>query len=339
MITIDGSQGEGGGQILRTALALSLVTGQAFRIEHIRAGRKKPGLLRQHLTAVEAATRIGNAETDGAAIGSLKLTFKPGRVSSGDYSFAVGTAGSATLVLQTALPALMLADEPSALRLEGGTHNPFAPSFDFLTKTFLPVLNRMGPTVTATLERPGFYPAGGGRFQVSVQPTEKLRPIELLERGEVKAKQGRILLAHLPEEIGARQARMLRNKLNWPEDNIEVVRVKNSAGPGNVVMAEVESESVHEVFTGFGERDVPSGKVVGGVIDQVREYLAASAPVGEHLADQLMIPLALAGGGSYRAIKASLHARTNAEVIGRFLAKAPSIAEATDKAVCFEFGG
>ncbi|HSH17706.1 MAG TPA: RNA 3'-terminal phosphate cyclase [Verrucomicrobiae bacterium] len=337
MITIDGSQGEGGGQILRTALALALVTGQAFRIEHIRAGRKKPGLLRQHLTAVEAATRIGNAEAEGAEIGSLKLTFKPGKVSPGEYAFAVGTAGSATLVLQTVLPALMLADEPSALRLEGGTHNPFAPPFDFLTKTFLPVLNRMGPTVTATLERPGFYPAGGGRFQVSVQPVEKLKPIELLERGELLAKRGRILLAHLPEEIGARQARMLRNKLNWPEDDFEIVRVKNSAGPGNVVMAEVESESVHEVFTGFGERDVPSGKVVGGVIDQVREFLAGSAPVGEYLADQLMIPLALAGGGSYRAIKASLHARTNAEVIGRFLERSLEIDD-RDGAALFQIG-
>lgn len=339
MITIDGSQGEGGGQILRTALALALVTGQAFRIEHIRAGRKKPGLLRQHLTAVEAATRIGNAEAEGAEIGSLKLTFKPGKVSPGDYSFAVGTAGSATLVLQSVLPALMLADGPSVLRLEGGTHNPFAPPFDFLTKTFLPVLNRMGPTVTATLERPGFYPAGGGRFQVSVQPVEKLQPVELLERGPITAKRGQVLVAHLAPDIGDRQARMLRNKLSWPDDSIKIVSVRNSAGPGNAVMAEIESESVCEVFTGFGERDVPSGKVVGGVIDQVREYLAASAPVGEYLADQLMIPLALAGGGSYRAVKASLHARTNAAVIGRFLAKAPSIAEATDKAVCFEFGG
>ncbi len=337
MITIDGSQGEGGGQILRTALALSLVTGQAFRIENIRAGRKKPGLLRQHLTAVEAATRIGNAETEGAVIGSLKLMFKPGKVTPGDYSFAVGTAGSATLVLQTVLPALMLADGPSALRLEGGTHNPFAPPFDFLVKTFLPVLNRMGPTVTATLERPGFYPAGGGRFQVSIQPVEKLRPIELLERGELKAKRGRILLAHLPDEIGARQVRMLRNKLNWPEDDFEIVHVKNSAGPGNVVMAEVESESVHEVFTGFGERDVPSGRVVGGVIDQVREYLASSAPVGEYLADQLMIPLTLAGGGSYRAVKASLHARTNAEVIGRFIAPTLEIS-GRDGAALFQIG-
>lgn len=338
MITIDGSQGEGGGQILRTALALSLVTGQAFRIEHVRAGRKKPGLLRQHLTAVEAAARTGNAQTEGAEIGSLKLTFMPGKVTPGDYSFAVGTAGSATLVLQTVLPALMLAPEPSTLFLEGGTHNPFAPPFDFLTKTFLPVLNRMGPTVTAVLERPGFYPAGGGRFQVSIQPVEKLRPIELLARGEVKAKRARILLAHLPDEIGERQARMLHNKLNWPEEAVEIVRVKNSAGPGNVVMAEVESGAVCEVFTGFGERDVPSGRVVGGVIDEVREYLAGDAPVGEYLADQLMIPLALAGGGSYRAIKASLHARTNVEVIRRFVDVDVKIAAADGQQVMVSVG-
>ncbi|MBI1178609.1 RNA 3'-terminal phosphate cyclase [bacterium] len=319
MITIDGSQGEGGGQVLRTALALALVTGQPFRIENIRAKRRKSGLLRQHLTAVEAVTKIGNAQTDGAEMGSLKLTFKPGTVSPGTYSFAVGTAGSATLVLQTILPALMLGTEPSTLFLEGGTHNPMAPPFDFLAKSFLPLLHRMGPKVEAVLERPGFYSAGGGRFRVTIQPVEKLRPIELMDRGAIRAKRGRILLAHLPDEIGARQARMLRNKLNWPEDAIELTRFKSSAGPGNAVMAEVESEHVTEVFTGFGERDIPSGKVVGGVVDQVREYLTSDAPVGEYLADQLMIPLAVAGGGRFRAVKASLHARTNAEVIGRFL--------------------
>lgn len=330
MITIDGAQGEGGGQVLRTALALSLVTGQPFRIENIRAKRRKPGLLRQHLTAVEAATKIGNAQTDGAEIGSLKLTFKPGKVSPGTYSFAVGTAGSATLVLQTILPALMLGTELSTLFLEGGTHNPMAPPFDFLAKTFLPLLHRMGPKVEAVLERPGFYPAGGGRFCVNIQPVEKLRPIELMDRGQIKAKRGRVLLAHLSDEIGSRQARMLRNKLNWPEDTIELTRFKNSAGPGNAVMAEIECDYVTEVFTGFGERDIPSGKVVGGVVDQVREYLTSDAPVGEYLADQLMIPMALAGGGSYRAVKTSLHARTNLEVIGKFLGPTIAIHESGD---------
>ena len=161
----------------------------------------------------------------------------------------------------------------------------------------------------------------------------QLRPIELLERGVIWARRGRILLALLPDTIGDRQAQMLRNQLNWPADDLELVRVKNSAGPGNVLMVEVESESVHEVFTSFGARDVPSGKVVGGVIDQVREYLASSAPVGEYLADQLMIPLALAGGGSNRAIKATLHARTNAEIIARFLPVRLNFVEPTDGSV------
>src|SRR5262245_8861795 len=164
MLIIDGSFGEGGGQILRTALGLSLVTGVPFRIEKIRAGRQKPGLMRQHLTAVNAAAQVGQAEVIGASVGSQELTFTPGKISPGDYTFAVGTAGSATLVLQTVLPALLTAAQPSFLTLEGGTHNPHAPPFDFLARAFLPLIGRMGPSVTATLIRPGFYPAGGGQF-------------------------------------------------------------------------------------------------------------------------------------------------------------------------------
>ena len=167
MIEIDGSQGEGGGQILRTALALALVTGKPFRITNIRAGRKKPGLLRQHLTAIQAAMAVGGAAAEGATIGSRDLVFHPGAITPGTYRFAVGTAGSTTLVLQTILPALLCAGGESMLTLEGGTHNPFAPPFDFLQTTFLPQVNRLGPKVEAVLERPGFYPAGGGRFRVS----------------------------------------------------------------------------------------------------------------------------------------------------------------------------
>jgi RNA 3'-terminal phosphate cyclase (ATP) len=153
MITVDGSFGEGGGQILRTALALALVTGQPFRIEKIRAGRKNPGLLRQHLTAVKAAAQIGQATIAGDSIGSTQLTFAPGRIAAGEYTFAVGTAGSTTLVLQTILPALLRANAPSRLTLEGGTHNPFAPPFHFLVQAFLPLLNQMlaGGQVTASI--------------------------------------------------------------------------------------------------------------------------------------------------------------------------------------------
>src|SRR5258705_2280598 len=196
MLTIDGSFGEGGGQILRTALALSLVTGKPFRIENIRAGRKNPGLLRQHLTAVNAATEISRSEVMGAAIGSRELTFAPGSVVAGTYAFAVGTAGSTTLVLQTVLPALLVASGTSKVILEGGTHNPFAPPFDFLEKTFLPLVNRMGPQVTAELERPGFYPAGGGRMNVTVEPADALRELALPARGEVRARRAKAVVAN-----------------------------------------------------------------------------------------------------------------------------------------------
>src|SRR5882762_6595662 len=158
MITIDGSEGEGGGQMLRSSLALSLVTGQPFRIERIRAKRQKPGLLRQHLTAVEAAKAVGCAEVVGASLGSQTIEFRPGPVTPGNYRFAVGTAGSATLVLQTVLPSLLTASGPSTLTLEGGTHNPLAPPFDFLDRSFLPAIRQMGASVELELRNPGFYP-------------------------------------------------------------------------------------------------------------------------------------------------------------------------------------
>jgi RNA 3'-terminal phosphate cyclase (ATP) len=204
MITIDGSFGEGGGQILRTSLALSLVTGHAFRIQNIRAGRAKPGLLRQHLTAVQAAVEVGDAAVDGATLGSKELVFKPGKVRAGDYRFAVGTAGSATLVLQTILPALIIGKEPSRLTLEGGTHNPHAPPFDFLDRAFLPLLNRTGPQVSMKLERIGFYPAGGGRFTVEIIPTDKLKGLDLRERGESKGRSARAIFSNLSAGVANR---------------------------------------------------------------------------------------------------------------------------------------
>lgn len=163
MLDLDGSQGEGGGQILRSSLALSMVTGTPVRIRNVRARRPKPGLMRQHLVAVQAAARIGGARVTGTEIGSSTLTFIPGTVKPGEHELSVGSAGSTTLVLQTVLPALLCASEPSLLILEGGTHNPMAPPFEFLERTYLPLVNRMGPRVHAELERAGSYPAGGGR--------------------------------------------------------------------------------------------------------------------------------------------------------------------------------
>ncbi len=318
MITIDGSYGEGGGQILRTSLALSLVTGKPFAINHIRAGRKKPGLMRQHLTAVNAAAEIGKAAVKGNCIGSQAFTFDPETIRPGNFHFAIGSAGSCTLVFQTVLPALIAADGPSEIILEGGTHNPFAPPFDFLEKVFLPVINRMGPTVRTVLEKPGFYPAGGGRFKVTIDPAGLSR-FDLLERGNIIGRTARAVVANLPVKIANRELKVVREELEWGRELLKVVEVENSQGPGNILTVEIESENITEMFTGFGERGISAEKVAIRTAKSVTEYLASDVPVGRDLADQLLIPMAMAGGGKFCTLSPSKHTTTNIEIIKKFL--------------------
>jgi RNA 3'-terminal phosphate cyclase (ATP) len=268
---------------------------------------------------VVAAGQVGRGgQLQGAALGSTELTFHPGTVTAGRYRFAVGSAGSATLVLQTVLPALLTADGPSELVLEGGTHNPMAPPFEFLARGFLPVLERMGVRVAATLERHGFYPAGGGRLAVTVDPASGLRPLELLERGEPRGTHARAVVARLPRHIAERELRRVAEGLGWPAAALEAVEV-DSAGPGNVLTLEIASEQVTEVLTGFGERGVRAEAVADRAVKAARRYLEATAPVGEHLADQLLLPCALAGAGVFRTLSPSSHTRTNIEVLGMFL--------------------
>jgi RNA 3'-terminal phosphate cyclase (ATP) len=323
MLTIDGSMGEGGGQIVRSSLALALVTGQAITIENIRARRKKPGLARQHLTAVAASAKIGRAEVEGATVGSRRLVFKPHGVEPGDYRFPVGTAGSTTLVLQTVLPALLVARGESHLVLEGGTHNPMAPPFDFLARVYLPLIGRMGPKVEAVLERPGFYPAGGGRVSVRIQPTESLGRLELDERGEMTARRVRALVANLPRHIAERECRTIAAESGWAPSSFAVEELKDARGPGNAVMIEVESQHVCEVFTGFGELGVRAEQVATRAWKEADRYLTAGVPVGEHLADQLLLPLGIAAhrgtGGRFRTLALSEHATTHVEVLRRFM--------------------
>lgn len=319
MLTIDGSYGEGGGQILRTSLALSLVTGKPFRIEKIRAGRKSPGLLRQHLTAVNAAVEVSSVDVMGATIGSRELTFIPAGITPGNFHFAVGTAGSATLVLQTVLPALLIASAPSQLTLEGGTHNPFAPPFDFLAKSFLPFINRLGPQVTVELERPGFYPAGGGKFSVKINPASSLKRVDLIERGKIKARRGRAIVANLPRHIAEREIDVIRRKMSWNTEWLETQVIDDSRGPGNIVLIEVEYENVTEVFTGFGERGVRAEAVAQKAVQGARRYLSSEVAAGEYLADQLLIPMAMAGGGKFTTLPLSRHATTNIDMIQKFL--------------------
>jgi len=317
-LTIDGSAGEGGGQILRTALALSLVTARPFRIENIRAGRSKPGLLRQHLTAVQAATTVGRAEVSGAELGSRALSFAPSTVEADSYSFTVGTAGSATLVCQTILPALLCARASSRVTFGGGTHNPAAPPFDFLAKTLLPLLRRMGARIEARLEAYGFYPAGGGRFAIEVEPCSRLNALTLLTRGPARV-HARAIVSSLPETIGTRELTVIRERLQLDRPMCHVETVHDGIGPGNVVMIAIDSESVTEIVTGFGIKGVAAETVAADACTEAERYLSVDVPVGIHLADQLLIPLALAGGGSFRTLAPTAHTTTNAAVIEQFM--------------------
>ncbi|MBI3652591.1 MAG: RNA 3'-terminal phosphate cyclase [Acidobacteria bacterium] len=319
MMVIDGSFGEGGGQILRTSLSLALLTGTAFRLEKIRAKRKNPGLLRQHLTAVEAAVAVGHAEVSGATIGSPELSFKPNAIRGGNYRFAVGSAGSVTLVLQTVLPALLLADQPSTLVLEGGTHNPFAPPYDYVAQVFLPLLERMGATVSLQLERYGFYPAGGGKFAVTIEPCAQLKRLDLMKRGKLLSQSARAIVANLPRHIGERELQTVRRKMAWQDAALEVEETRNANGAGNVLMIELAYEKVTEIFTAFGEKNVRAEVVAERAAKEAREYLQTEAPVGEHLADQLLLPMAMGEGGSLVTVKPSLHTTTNIAVIKKFL--------------------
>jgi RNA 3'-terminal phosphate cyclase (ATP) len=319
MLTIDGSRGEGGGQVLRTSLALSLITRTPFRIENIRAKRKTPGLLPQHLTAVQAAMQVGDAEVQGAAVGASALTFAPRGLRGGDYAFDIGTAGSTMLVLQTILLPLAMAGGASTVELQGGTHNPAAPPFDFMQHAFLPLLRRMGARVDLELVRPGFFPAGGGKIVARIAPAQTLMRLDLEERGAITTRRARAIVANLPASIAEREAKTAAAELDWPYESRDVQTLSGSRGPGNLISIIVGSENVTDVFTAFGKRGVPAEQVATVAAGEAKHYIASGAAVGEHLADQLLLPLAIARGGAFTTTALSAHSTTNIETIRHFL--------------------
>ncbi|RRU06522.1 RNA 3'-terminal phosphate cyclase [Stenotrophomonas sp. 278] len=317
MIELDGT--EGGGQLLRSALTLSLCTGIGFSMSNIRGGRRRPGLMRQHLTAVTAAASVGQARVHGAALGATALRFEPGAVRGGDYHFATGSAGSATLVLQTVLPALWQAAVPSTLLLEGGTHNPMAPSADFIAESYLPALAQMGVQSTFALHQHGFYPAGGGRFKVQVNPCASLQPCVLESRGNPLSVEAGVLMSGLSGSIGLRELQVLADRLGVDPHPRHVQSLRPALGPGNVAQVRVRHGAQVEVFTGHGERGISAEQVGARLADEVQQYLDGGACVGEHLSDQLLLPMALAGGGSFTTHVISDHLTSNARLIEKFL--------------------
>lgn len=321
MLHIDGTQGEGGGQVLRTALSLSLITSTPVRIEGIRGRRKSPGLQRDHLTCVQAAKAIGSAEVEGAELGSTTLQFTPRQLHAGDFGFAIGAAGSTSLLLQTILMPLLLAPGASTVRLDGGTHNPQAPPFDFLAHTFAPALRRLGADLDVQIARHGFAPSGGGSIAVRIAGGRRLQPYAFDARTTSEPWRARALLSQLPDDIGRRELvelvqRFGRSRLR-PE-NARIERV-DATGAGNALLLELPFPSHCEVVTAFGERGVPAEQIADRVATEALVLLAAEAPVGQHLADQLLVPLALAGGGAMRTVEPSLHSTTVAALVERFL--------------------
>lgn len=314
--------------MVRSSLALSMLTGKSVTLENMRARREKSGLRQQHLTAVQAAASLSSADISGASVGSSTLHFKPAIVKPGQYRFNVGTAGSTTLVLQTVLPPLLVAEDRSELILEGGTHNPGAPIFEFLQAAYLPLVNRMGPRVVAHLERHGFYPAGGGRIVVSIEPQPSLRGFDLLERGEIKHTAVQAIVANIPDHIARREVDRIVSELGWGPESGKCVRVE-AFGPGNAVWAEVKSQHVTEVLASYGRLGVRAEEVADEVVSEVREYVRIGAPVGPHLADQLLLPLGISAwqaarsgqsrGGSFSTGPLTDHSTTHIEILRQFL--------------------
>lgn len=324
LLEIDGSVGEGGGQILRTSIALALLTGRPFRLYNIRAGRSKPGLQPQHLMSVQSAATIGQAKLRGASRGSSDLTFEPGAVAAGNYRFDIGTAGATSLVLHTLyLPLALRGGAPSQLTLIGGTHVSTSPCYHFLETTWRRYLELLGLRVSLRMVRPGFYPRGGGQVEAHIQPAARLTGLRLRERGPIRLT-GFSAVAGLPEDIARRQARRTRFRLEQHGLKADIRAETWDGGPGTVLAVIVHTTPVPILFVGLGARGKPAERVADEAVDQVLAYVqAAPAAVDFHSADQLVLPLALADGPSeYTVAEVTRHLTTNIDIIRRFIERA-----------------
>jgi len=323
MIEIDGSLGEGGGQVLRTALSLSCITGKGFRISNIRSSRSKPGLMRQHLMAVQAAARIAAAKVEGDRLGSSQLSFVPRGVQAGEYSFDIGTAGSATLVLQTVIPALLTAPGESRVTVIGGTHVPFSPSWNYLAEIFWPTVARLGAHAELTLDSCGFYPKGGGKVRCRVRPGA-LSALSVQERGKLLRVSGCSAVGNLPLSIAERERlsalAVLQEELGRDLPMEVETRELSIYGQGNFIFLKGEYEHAVAGFTALGERGKPAERVGEEVAREFLCHHSTGMPIDPHLADQLVLYLAQASGPSvFATSRITGHLETNLQVAGYFL--------------------
>jgi RNA 3'-terminal phosphate cyclase (ATP) len=322
-LQIDGAMGEGGGQVLRSALSLSLVTGRAFHMTHIRANRERPGLRPQHLAAVQAAAQVCAAEVSGDQVGSREIQFRPGPVHPGAYRFDIGTAGATALVLQTLLLPLARAAGHSVVTITGGTHVPWSPCFHYLDWQWRPFLARLGIPFELQMPAAGFYPKGGGELDARIPGGAQPAGIHLVERGALKGIRGLSAVARLPLTIAERQRDQTLRRLQamQPELSADITLSKLPAGsPGTLLLLLAEFESGQACCFALGARGKRAEQVADEAVHALASVLHSDAAIDPWLADQLLLPLALANGPStLRTSEVTRHLLTNAEVIRLFL--------------------
>ncbi|KAL0212858.1 hypothetical protein RCL1_006484 [Eukaryota sp. TZLM3-RCL] len=327
MLSIDGSHGEGGGQVLRTTLSIATAIGQSVRIFNIRAGRDKPGLRPQHLTAVNACTTISNAKVKGNSVGSTEITFIPNRVGSGDYTFDIGTAGSVNLLLQTLIPPLLTASGRSKVTVIGGTQNPFSPNSHYLVEVFVPLLRKLGANITVRHTKEGFYPQGGGRMELEVDgfgTAHPLSPLTLLQRGSLLSCSVLSAVARLPEHVNDGLVSVLNNyvKTLVPANKIERRRENwDTKSPGCVASIRLDYEHTITAAFAIGKRGVSAEEIAQEAVDDLDKFVLCgdSFAVDRHLCDMLITILAFSMGKSrFTTTEITLHSLTNAEVVNIF---------------------
>lgn len=321
MKNIDGAIGEGGGQVLRTCLALSIVTGQGFNIQNIRAGRKNPGLRPQHLSALKLAADISNAKVGGAVIGSTQVSFSPQSAQAGKYKLDIGTAGSTLLVLQTIYLPLCLLERPSSFSISGGTHVPYAPSFDYIDQHWSYYMKRIGIEINCELSLAGFYPRGGGRILVNVTPVESIKPLNINQRGDLKQIRGISAVSNLERRIAERQRERVINRLGskYPLNDIRIKQIP-SKYKGTTLFLVCEFDNSQSCYFSLGALGKPAEQVADEVCDKIENFLSTDSALDEYLADQLLLPLSFANGNSTFSIaKVTSHLLTNAQVIQEFM--------------------
>ena len=316
MIELDGSEGEGGGQTVRTALSLSAITGQPFHITDIRAGRPDPGLKPQHLAGVRLMQRLCSAQVKGDAVGSRDLTFVPERITSGSYEFDVGTAGSLTLLMQSALPALVASPVETELRLTGGTDVRWSPPVDHYQLVLFPLLRRMGADLELTVERRGFHPRGGGTVRLRVKGGS-LSPLRLEERGELVRLLGRACVQNLPERVADRMIASARNVL---PGLVAEKTVTEGACPGAGLTLSAEYRGTIFGWSALGEKGMPAEKVGQEAAIYLRKVMDLGGTLDSRTADQIITYMALARGDSCFTVgKISGHLTSQMRLLPQFL--------------------